>query len=99
MIGCYYCLYHSALALLIKKGLFSKNHEATLCILIKEYHFPKEDIILLDSLNNQDILFYAETKYKRKKASYSTNLLFQDLDIIILKTRFLFNKIKEILNQ
>ena len=37
LVGCYYAIYQSALALLINKGFFSKNHDATLCVLIKEY--------------------------------------------------------------
>src|SRR3989338_3098389 len=36
--GCYYAVYHAALALILSKGYSSKNHDATLCILIKEYY-------------------------------------------------------------
>lgn len=32
--GCYYASYHAALSLLMKRGYSSKNHLATLCILI-----------------------------------------------------------------
>src|SRR3989344_9635 len=37
IVGCYYAAYHMALALILKKGFSSKNHDATLCVLIKEY--------------------------------------------------------------
>ena len=36
--GCYYASYHAALALILTKGYFSRNHLATLCILIKEFY-------------------------------------------------------------
>lgn len=103
VVGCYYCLYHLALALINKKGLYSKNHDATLCLLIQEYYkdLSDEDFELINFtfINNEDILFYVSTKDKREKASYSTKLFFdnQDLSIIILKTRLLFNKLKQIL--
>ena len=37
VVGCYYAVYHAALSLILQKGYFSKNHDATLCLLIKEY--------------------------------------------------------------
>jgi len=99
----YYCLYHAALSLIIKKGFFSKNHDATLCLLIKNYYkdLSQEDFELIHFtfLNNEDILFYVETKDKREEASYSTKTIFDRSDVnkIILKTRLLFNKAKEII--
>src|SRR3989339_563593 len=36
--GCYYTIYHCALALLAKKGYSSKKHNSTLCALIKFYN-------------------------------------------------------------
>lgn len=38
--GCYYTCYHSALALIQTKGYTSKNHLATLCVIIKEFYNP-----------------------------------------------------------
>src|SRR3989344_5761213 len=38
LVGWYYTLYHAALALLLNKGFFSKNHDATLCLLIRHYY-------------------------------------------------------------
>ena len=78
VVGCYYAAYHMALALIIKKGFSSKNHDATLCILIKEY-YNKElsgyDIELLNKvyLNNEDILFYVNSKKKRSFLLYTNS--------------------------
>lgn len=104
LVGCYYTLYHAALALLLKKGLFSKNHDATLCLLIKEYYkeLSKEEFELINFafLNNEDILFYVRAKDTREKASYSTKTAFDrsDVNTIVVKTRLLFNKAKEMLH-
>ncbi|MBI2665779.1 HEPN domain-containing protein [Candidatus Woesearchaeota archaeon] len=103
LVGCYYTLYHAALALLLKKGLFSKNHDATLCLLIREYYkeFSEDEFELINFtfLNNEDILFYIHAKDKREQASYSTKIAFKnsDVNLIVLKTRLLFNKAKEII--
>ncbi len=103
IVGCYYCLYHAALSLLIKKCLFSKNHDATLCLLIKEYckELSEDEFELINFtfLNNEDILFYVQAKDQREQASYSTKTAFNrsDVNTIVIKTRLLFNKAKEIL--
>ena len=77
LTGCYYAAYQAALALLLKKGYASKNHNATLLILIKDYYrygVDKEDLFLIEQLyfDYQDLLFYVESKTEREKASYST---------------------------
>ncbi|MBI5073231.1 HEPN domain-containing protein [Candidatus Woesearchaeota archaeon] len=61
--GCYYATYHAALALLLKKGFITKNHDATLCLLMREYYkqgMTKEEIELVNKffLDYQDLLFY-----------------------------------------
>ena len=73
--GCYYAVYHAALALIMKKGFSSKNHDATLCILMQEYYdkgIDKEDIGLINRfyLDYQDLLFYVDSKNKREDATY-----------------------------
>ncbi|MEK6937605.1 MAG: HEPN domain-containing protein [Nanoarchaeota archaeon] len=104
LVGCYYTLYHAALALLLKKGLFSKNHDATLCLLIKHYYkeisLEELEFINFTFLNNEDFLFYAESKNKRENASYSTKIKFDKVDTTkaIINTRLLLNKIKEIIH-
>lgn len=75
--GCYYASYHIVLALLMTKGYTSKNHLATLCMLIKEFYkkgIEKEEIEMLDYffVDYQDLLFYIESKNKREDAAYSS---------------------------
>lgn len=51
VVGLYYSIYYCALALLSKKGFSSKNHNATLCFLIKNFsEFSKDEIELIDEL-------------------------------------------------
>lgn len=105
IVGCYYAAYHMALALILKKGFSSKNHDATLCILIKEY-YNKElsslDIELLNKvyLNNEDILFYVKSKEEREKASYSSQIIFdkKNVEDLRLKTLEFVRKAKNILS-
>ena len=87
-------------------GEFSKNHDATLCILIKEYYkkeLTEEDIKLVNEiyLDNEDILFYTESKEEREKASYSTQIVFDDKEIDKLrqKTLLFVRKAQEVLQK
>lgn len=74
----YYSLYHSALALISKIGLESKNHLATITALTlfyyhKENLLKKEDIeLLLNSftIEKKEINLIIETKDLRERASY-----------------------------
>ena len=43
LTGCYYSCYHAALALIQTKGYTSKNHLATICIIIKEFYKKELD--------------------------------------------------------
>jgi len=104
IVGLYYSIYHSALALLSKKGFSSKDHTATLCFLIKNFsEFSKEEIELIDDLQikREEIEFYSGLKEERQKASYSTNLLFNKDKVEELKEKsiLLINKIKAILEE
>lgn len=102
--GCYYTCYHAALALIMTKGFSSKNHYATLCVLIKEFYnnkLTKEDIeIISELLDYQDVLFYVETKNKREDATYSSKLKFnkEDIEDLRLKTIMFVSKAKHILS-
>jgi uncharacterized protein (UPF0332 family) len=104
VVGCYYACYHCALAATLYKGYTSKNHLATLIILIKEYYdkeLSKEDFKLFSNLlDYHDILFYVETKNKREDASYSTKIYFDKAEVedLKLKTILFVSKIKELLN-
>ncbi len=104
IVGCYYAAYHIAMALLLKKGFFSKSHDATLCLLIKHYYnleLSAEDFELLNNfyLDTQDIQFYVESKLEREKASYSSQIVFDKTTVNTLqfKTILFVNKCKEIL--
>ncbi len=95
--GCYYAVYHIALALILSKGYSSKNNDATICVLIKEYYgeeingneITKEDLDLINSffINYQDLLFYIQVKNKREEASYSTKYKFDKNDVERLQLR------------
>ena len=105
IVGCYYAAYHMALALILKRGFSSKNHDATLCVLIKEYYNSKlssSDIELLNKiyLDNEDILFYVKTKDEREKASYSSQIIFdkKNIDDLRLKTLEFVRKTKNIIS-
>jgi uncharacterized protein (UPF0332 family) len=76
----YYALYHCALALVANKGYKSKNHTATLLLLIKYYSLTQEEIEFIDelSINKEDTEFYATLKKERHSASYSTTHFFED---------------------
>ena len=102
VVGLYYSVYHASLALLSKKGYASKDHNATLCFLIKNFsEFSKEEIELIDNLQikRDEIEFYSGLKEERGKASYSTSLLFNRNMIIDFKEKsiILINKMKAIL--
>lgn len=106
IVGCYYAIYHIAIALILRKGYCSKNHDATLCILIKEYYnteITEDDIKLLNRvyLDNQDVLFYVKSKEQREKASYSTQILFnkKSVDDLKQKTLLFVRKGHEILKR
>ncbi len=104
--GCYYAAYHAALALILAKGYHSKNHDATLCLLIKQYYkrgIAEEDIILINKffLDYHDLLFYIQSKNKREEATYSTNYKFDKplVEELRVKAILFINKAREILGQ
>lgn len=103
--GCYYASYHAALSLILTKGYSSKNHLATLCVIIQEFYkqgLEEEDIQVLASfLDYQDVLFYVESKNKREDATYSTQTLFEKKEVeqLRIKATLFVNKIKSIINR
>jgi uncharacterized protein (UPF0332 family) len=103
VVVAYYAAYHASLALIISRGLFSKNHDATLCALVSEFYNEKltaGDIGFLNSLRVQDILFYASLRTKRKDASYSSKILFEGMDVrrLRLDTIAFVNKAEHLIN-
>ena len=103
LTGCYYACYHAALALIQIRGYTSKNHLATLCVIIREFYkkeLTKEDVELLsDFLDYEDVLFYVQTKNKREDATYSTKTLFdkKEVERLRLQAAMFVNKLKEII--
>jgi len=104
VVGCYYAVYHMVLSLILNKGYNSKNHDASLCILIQEYFKDKinlEEIELINRLfiDYNDLIFYVHSKNKREEATYSTKYKFDknSVENLILKTRLFVAKVEEIL--
>ena len=102
--GCYYAVYHAALSLIISKGYYSKSHDATVCLLIREFYrhgVTHEDILLINKffLDYQDLVFYVQSKNRREKASYSSSFYFDksEVDELRLKAILFVNKAREIL--
>jgi len=102
--GCYYAMYQAVLALILKKGYSSKNHDATLCILIKEYYkkgIEQEDVELMNKffVDYQNLLFYIQAKNKREDATYSSNYKYdyKTVENLRIKAILFVNKAKEIL--
>jgi uncharacterized protein (UPF0332 family) len=98
----YYCLYHSFLALVENKGYSSKNHNATIVFILKNYvEINKEDIEVLEKLNlsQEDAIFYTALKEKRNETSYSikTNIKHFNIDDLAQEVINILLKIKEII--
>ena len=74
IVTLYYSLYHCALALITNKRYTSKNHYATILILIKEYSISRAEAELLKelSINKEDAELYTNLKGDRHNASYLT---------------------------
>lgn len=85
----YYSLYHCALALVTNKNYVSKNHNATLIFLLKEYNISKDDAMLIEelSISKDDAKFYDTLKTQRHYASYNTNYVFEQDKINNYKKR------------
>jgi len=102
VIGCYYAVYHSVLSLILSKGYFSKNHDASLSVLIKEFYedfVSTFDFINILFIDYNDITFYVHKREKREFASYSSSFVFSKDEIkkIINQTVNFVNKAEEIL--
>lgn len=99
----YYALYHSALALITNKKYASKNHYATILILIKEYPITKDEAKLLNelSINKEDAELYTNLKGDRHDASYATNIKFGQKTITDYENKVLgfINKTEELIQK
>ncbi|HLC72910.1 MAG TPA: DNA-binding protein, partial [Candidatus Nanoarchaeia archaeon] len=79
----------------------SKNHYATILILIKEYSITKEEAQLLNelSINKEDAELYTQLKDDRHDASYATNIKFDNQTIrdYEIKVNEFINKAQEMI--
>lgn len=113
IVGCYYTIYHAALALLSVKGYSSKNNSATLCALIHLYYrdldteeetsLTKEDIELIakSSIDKEEVTYFVEAKNKRETTPYGVGEEFNknQAEKLKVKTVLFVNKTKEILEK
>ncbi len=105
IVSAYYSIYHASLALCALKGYSTKDHLATLLILIKDFYqkeLDKEEIEMVQktTIEKEEVLYYIEAKAERKKASYSTKILFDEKEAEILQKKAIsfVNKVKEIID-
>jgi len=105
IVSAYYSIYHASLALCALKGYSTKDHLATLLILINEFYqreLNKEEIEIVGNttIEKEEVLYYIEAKNKRTKASYSTQKVFDKNEAESLRTKAInfVNKVKEIVD-
>ena len=105
IVSAYYSIYHASLALCALKGYSTKDHLATLLILIKDFYqkeLNKEEIEMVrkTTIEKEEVLYYIEAKAERKKASYSTKILFDEKEAENLQKKAIsfVNKVKGILD-
>src|SRR3989344_5079935 len=96
IVALYYSLYHSALALIANRNYSSKNHYATILILIQEYSITKDEAELLNelSINKEDAELYTNLKDDRHDASYATDIKFNQETINNYE-----NRVKDFVNK
>lgn len=104
VVGAYYSIYQASLALCALKGYSTKDHNATLLVLIKEFYhngLEKEEIETIGNIGieKEDVLHYAEAKSERKNAAYSTKIIFDKSEVEMLRIKAIsfVNKAKEII--
>ena len=105
VVSAYYSIYHASLALCALKGYSTKDHLATLLILIKEFYqkeLNKDEIEMVSktTIEKEEVLYYIEAKAERKKASYSTKIIFDENEAENLRKKAIsfMNKIKGIID-
>ena len=101
IVTLYYSLYHSALALVTNRNYSSKNHYATILMLIKEYAITRDEARLLNelSINKEDAELYTSLKDDQHDASYATNIKFSQETIKDYENKVLdfVNKAEELM--
>ena len=91
------------MALITKRNYYSKNHHATIIILIKEYSISEDEAELINelSIGKGEAELYTNLKQDRHDASYSTDIKFtkeliEDYQREVIK---IINKAEEIIGQ
>ncbi len=110
VISAYYAMYQSAISLLARIGLESKEHSTTAAVL--EYLFDEKisrDLIgKFNELKNRIELITIDEKYidylwkvkqAREKVQYGISINYKETDIIIKNAREFVIKIKLVLNE
>ncbi len=105
IVSAYYSIYHVSLALCALRGYSTKDHLATLLILIHEFYqreLNQGDIEIVGNttVEKEEVLYYIEAKSKRNKASYSTQKAFDENEAENLRIKAIafVNKAKEIID-
>lgn len=105
IVSAYYSIYHASLALCALKGYSTKDHFATLLILIKEFYQTKlnrEEIEMVNktTIEKEQVLYYIEAKNNKTRASYSTQKTFDKNEVEILQCKAIAftNKTKKIID-
>lgn len=90
----YYAIYQASLPLIINKGFYSKNHMATLLLLIKCYYpmFTEKEMNFIDDLYEKTVdkkLLYSYTflKAKREEASYTIKTSYDRKEVEEIKKK------------
>lgn len=103
IVALYYSLYHASLALITNRGYSSKNHYATIILLIKEYSISKDEAELINelSISQSEAQMYTNLKKDRHDASYSTETKFTKKTVKNYQREVIgfINKTEEILEQ
>ena len=105
IVSAYYSIYHASLALCALKGYSTKDHLATLLILISEFYekgLNKEEIETVGktTIEKEEVLYYVEAKGKRNRASYSIESAFDgnEAENLRIKAIKFVNKSKDIID-
>ena len=105
IVSSYYSIYHASLALCALKGFSTKDHNATLLILIREFYkngLSKDEIetVCRSTIEKEEVLYYVEAKIKRNRASYSIQNIFDMDEVELLRQRAIafVNKAREIID-
>lgn len=113
VISAYYAMYHSALALLVKIGLESKDHATTAAVL--EYFFGKQiekeliekfnelkerkDKIEAIIINEKYVDYLWKIKRARETAQYGISIGYKETDAVMKNAREFASKIKLVSNE